>query len=56
MNHKILSNDIIWMIGFAAILIPFILLPKKLEIGRLKGFILVASYLAFVFLALKGDN
>lgn len=56
MNPKILSNDIIWMIAFAAILIPFILLPKKLEIGRLKGFILVASYMAFVFLAFSGDN
>ena len=50
-SPQILSNDMFWMIGFAFILIPMILLPKKLEIGRIKGFILLASYLVFVFLA-----
>ena len=50
-SPQILSSDMFWMIGFAFILIPMILLPKKLEIGRFKGFILIASYLVFVFLA-----
>lgn len=55
-SPQILSNDILWMIGFAFILIPMIFLPKKLELGRFKGFILLASYLVFVFLAFYIEN
>lgn len=55
-NPKILTNDIFWMIGIAAILIPFILIPKKFEIGRYKGFILLAAYIVFVYLAFAGEN
>ncbi|WP_298536362.1 calcium/sodium antiporter [uncultured Algibacter sp.] len=47
---EILSNDIFWMLGFAAILVPLILLPKKLQISRWKGFVLVIGYGAFMFL------
>lgn len=50
-NPQILANDMIWMMAFALILIPMIFLPKKLELGRIKGFILLASYLIFIFLA-----
>ena len=48
-SAQILSSDMFWMIGFAAILIPMFLLPKRLEIGRIKGFILLGAYLIFVF-------
>jgi cation:H+ antiporter len=44
------------MIGFAAILIPFMLLPKKFEIGRIKGFILLGAYIIFVYLAFSGEK
>jgi cation:H+ antiporter len=47
---SILSSDIIWMLGFAAILIPLIFLPKRLQISRWKGFVLVLGYGAFMFL------
>ena len=47
---QILSNDIFWMLGFSAILIPLIFLPKRLQISRIKGFILVLAYGAFMFL------
>ena len=47
---QILSSDIFWMIGFSAILIPLIFLPKKLQISRLKGFFLVFCYGVFMFL------
>lgn len=50
-SSQILSSDMIWMMAFAFILIPMVLLPKKLELGRFKGFILLASYLVFIFLA-----
>jgi len=47
---EILSRDIFWMLIFSAILIPLILLPKKLQISRYKGFILVLGYGIFLFL------
>lgn len=50
---EILSTNIFWMIGFAAILVPFILIPRRFEIGRLKGALLFVSYLIFIILALK---
>ncbi|AUS07377.1 calcium/sodium antiporter [Pseudotamlana carrageenivorans] len=47
---EILTNDIIWMLGFAAILVPLIFLPKKLQINRIKGLVLVGAYGVFMFL------
>lgn len=47
---QILTNDIFWMLGFSAILIPLIFLPKRLEISRFKGFFLVFGYGVFMFL------
>lgn len=54
-NPKILTSDIFWMLAFAVVLIPMVFIPKKFEIGRLKGFILLAAYIAFIFLAFVGD-
>lgn len=50
-SPEVLTNDIFWMLGFAAVLLPFIFLPKKFEIGRAKGFILVIAYAAFTSMA-----
>ena len=47
---QILSNDIFWMLGFAAVLIPLIFLPNQLQISRLKGFFLVLGYATFMFI------
>jgi cation:H+ antiporter len=47
---SILSTDIFWMLGFSAILIPLIFLPKRFQISRLKGFLLVIGYGVFMFL------
>lgn len=55
-NVMILTNDMFWMIGFAAVLIPLVFLPKKFEIGRLKGLLLIGTYVVFIFLTFKGDN
>ncbi len=46
----ILSNDIFWMLGFSFILIPLIILPKRLQISRMKGFFLVLAYGIFMIL------
>lgn len=55
-NPNILSNDIFWMIGFAAILIPLMLLPVRYSFGRYKGLIKLGIYILFVYLTFSGDN
>ncbi|OBX22035.1 MULTISPECIES: calcium/sodium antiporter [Bizionia] len=55
-NPNILSQDIFWMLGFAAVLIPLAFLPKRLSIGRYKGALLLGSYILFVYLAFMGGN
>ncbi|WP_111308265.1 calcium/sodium antiporter [Confluentibacter sediminis] len=47
---SILSRDIFWMLGFAVILLPLVLLPKKFELNKLKGFLLVLGYAVFMYL------
>ena len=47
---QILSSDIFWMLGFSSVLIPLILLPKRYQISRAKGFFLVIGYGIFMFL------
>lgn len=47
---QILSSDIFWMLGFSAVLIPLIFLPKRFQISRVKGFFLVIGYGIFMFL------
>ncbi len=49
----ILSTNIFWMIAFAAVLVPLMLIPKKFVIGRYKGMLLFAAYMVFIYLALK---
>lgn len=49
-NIKLLSNDIFWMLGFAALLFPLSLLFKKYEIGRFKGLFILLGYLGFIYL------
>jgi len=49
-DQKLLSSDLIWMIGFAIVLLPLVLLPKKGYLDRKAGVILVLSYVIFVYL------
>lgn len=50
-SQEVLTNDIWWMLGFAAILIPLAFLPKKFEIGRIKGLLIVIAYCIFISMA-----
>ena len=50
---EILSTNIFWMIGFAAVLIPLMLIRKRFEIGRLKGVFLFGAYIVFIYITLK---
>lgn len=52
-DASILSRDIFWMLAFAAVLIPLILIPKRLDISRYKGLLLFVGYGVFIFLAFK---
>ena len=53
-SEEVLTSDIFWMIGFAAVLIPLAFLPKSFEIGRIKGIVIVIAYALFIGLALLG--
>ncbi|GAB5400538.1 MAG: calcium/sodium antiporter [Aureisphaera sp.] len=48
---KVLSHDIFWMLGFAAVLIPLAFLPKSFSIGKYKGLVIVVAYAIFISLA-----
>ena len=50
---QILTRDIFWMLAFSAILIPLMLLPKRFEISRYKGFFLVLGYSIFLVIVFK---
>jgi cation:H+ antiporter len=47
---RLFSFDLIWMLAFAFILLPLVLLPKKGFIDRKAGLILVLAYGVFVFM------
>ena len=51
---KVLTHDIFWMLGFAAVLIPLAFIPKRFIIGRYKGFLIVIAYTIFISLAFSG--
>ncbi len=55
-NPNILSQDIFWMLGFAAILLPLAFLPKRFSIGRWKGMLILSAYIIFIYLAFAGDK
>ncbi len=54
-DSAILNRDIFWMLAFAAVLIPLIIIPKKFQISRYKGLLLVVAYGAFIFMAFKSQ-
>ena len=47
-SKEVLTNDIIWMIGFAAIILPLAFLPKSYQLGRKRGILLVVAYAIFI--------
>ncbi|WP_218598321.1 calcium/sodium antiporter [Polaribacter sp. NJDZ03] len=49
---QILSRDIFWMLGFAAILLLLVFLPKKFVLSRFKGVFLFLGYALFIYMVL----
>ena len=52
----ILTRDIFWMLLFAVLILPLALLPKKHEINKIKGFLLVLLYGIFIFMAFYSEK
>jgi len=52
MDQGLLDNDIFWMLGISLLVLPLVLTPKKLRLGRLEGVVLLGIYIAFVYLTL----
>lgn len=49
-DQGLVNFDIYWMLGFAVILLPLVLLPKKGILDRPAGFLLLGAYFTFVYL------
>ncbi len=49
-DTRLMDIDVFWMLGFAMILLPLALVPKKMTLGRGKGFLIFAAYCVFVAL------
>ena len=48
MDTNIMTN-MYWMLLVAAVLLPLIMIPKKMQIGRLKGMFLLTAYIVFLY-------
>lgn len=48
----LLENDIWWMIAFAAITLPLVLLPRPMQLRRRDGLVLLLLYALFVYTTL----
>ncbi|MFD1163591.1 calcium/sodium antiporter [Hwangdonia seohaensis] len=53
---QILTSDIFWMLAFSAVLLPMIFIKKRMQISRIKGFVLVVAYGIFMFLVFSKDK
>lgn len=49
-SKEVLTNDMLWMIGFSFVLLPLVFLPKKNTLSRYKGVFLFLAYAVFLFL------
>lgn len=49
---RIINQDIYWMLGFAIILMPLVVLPKRGSLSFKEGILLLLSYAVFVYFAI----
>jgi cation:H+ antiporter len=49
-DQGLVNFDIYWLLGFAFVLLPLVLMPKKGVLDRTAGIILVSGYAAFLYL------
>jgi len=48
-DEGLLSNDIFWMLGISFLVLPLVLLPKKMKLSKLEGLFLLGMYIVFVY-------
>ena len=48
-DFNIISKDMIWVVAFSVLLLPLVYLQKRSKLNRIKGIILLAMYIAFIF-------
>ncbi len=47
-DKGLLSNDIYWMLGISVAVLPLALLPKRLNLSKVEGLLLLIAYVIFV--------
>lgn len=53
MDKALLESDIYWMLGFAFLVLPLVFVPSKMKLGWRDGLILLAAYVAFIYVTLS---
>lgn len=48
-DSRLLTHDIFWMLGISFLILPLVLIPKKFNLSRKEGIILLAGYIIFIF-------
>lgn len=51
LDQNLLQIDIIWMLITSFLILPLVLLPKKMEVGRAKGLVLILLYITFIYIS-----
>ncbi|WP_378186904.1 calcium/sodium antiporter [Aquimarina sp. W85] len=49
-DETLMDTNIYWMLGFAMILLPLAFIPKRMTLGRIKGFFIFGAYCVFIAL------
>ncbi|WP_452597693.1 calcium/sodium antiporter [Pontimicrobium sp. MEBiC01747] len=52
-GEGLLTNDIFWMLGISFIILPLVFVPSRMRLNWKDGLILLAGYVAFVYITLK---
>lgn len=48
-DQKFLTNDILWMLAIAFLILPMVVLPKKMKLNWIDGIVLIIVYISFVY-------
>ena len=48
-DFNFIGKDMIWVVAFSVLLLPLVYLQKRNKLNRIKGIILLAMYIAFIF-------
>lgn len=49
---SLINNDIYWMLGISLVVLPLVFIPKRMQLGKRDGVILLLAYITFVYLTI----